>query len=375
MSPAAPVRAFRSPVVSIAERALAPLLRRLPPETAHALALGALESGVPLPAHPPPPELATTFAGIALPSPLGLAAGFDKDARAPDALGRIGFGHVEVGTVTPRPQPGNPRPRVFRLVRERALVNRLGFPSAGHERVAARLARRPADGTALGVNVGPNAGAADPTADICRGILRLGAFADYVCVNVSSPNTPGLRELQTGDALGELLLRAGEARREAEDRRGRPLPLALKVAPDLDDGDLPGIAERVAERGVDALAVANTTVRRPPSLAGRRAGEPGGLSGPPLMAASTRLLARFRLLLPDAVALVGIGGVAGAEDAWRKIEAGATLVQLYTAFAYRGTRVVGEIHRGLARRLAERGLASPADATGVRAEEIAGTPA
>lgn len=362
-------------MVTIAERAAAPLLRRLPPETAHGLALGALEAGLPSAAHPPPPELATSFAGIPLPSPLGLAAGFDKDARAPDALGRIGFGHVEIGTVTPLPQPGNPRPRVFRLRRERALVNRLGFPSAGHERVAERLARRPEGGVALGANVGPNAGSRDPAGDICRGIERLGPLADYVCVNVSSPNTPGLRGLQTGSALEELLRRAGAARRGAEDRRGRPLPLVVKVAPDLGDEDLPGIASRAAEHGVDALAVANTSARRPPSLSGARAGERGGLSGPPLMAPSTRLLARFRTMLPDSVALVGIGGVAGPEDAWRKIEAGAALVQLYTAFAYRGTRVVGEIHRGLARRLAERGLASPAGAVGARAGEIAEAPA
>ncbi len=298
-----------------------------------------------------------------------MAAGFDKDARVVDALGRIGFGHVEIGTVTPRPQPGNPSPRVFRLVRDRALVNRLGFPSEGLDAVAKRLESR-TNSVVLGANVGCNSSATDPVDDICAGILRLGPLADYVCVNISSPNTPGLRDLQTGPALDALLKQADKARRNAEEKKEKSLPLVVKIAPDLKEPEVRNIADRIAASPVNALSVSNTTIHRPDTLKGRHKKETGGLSGYPLMEPSTRLLAKLHELLPKKIALIGIGGVSEAEDAWRKIEAGATLVQLYTALAWKGPGLIAKIHRGLARRLAASGCANLLEARGRRAAEI-----
>ena len=357
--------------MSYIEALAGPLLRQLAPETAHHLALRVLEAGGGgAPGIEPDPLLATEVAGVSFRSPLGLAAGFDKDARAVPALGQIGFGHVEIGTVTPRPQPGNPRPRLFRLRAQEALINRLGFPSEGLDAVAARLANRPRD-LVVGANVGCNRATSDPIEDITEGITRLGSLVDYVCVNVSSPNTPGLRDLQTGSALDRLLERIHLAKREVEDATGRPLPLFLKVAPDLSVPQVQDLAERLIRQPVHGLAVSNTTVARPPTLTGRHRGEAGGLSGRPLFEPSTRLLAALFRMLPRSITLIGVGGVSGATDAWRKIEAGAGLVQLYTGFVYQGTGLIRRIHTGLAKLVQDSGHPSLAAAVGTRADAIA----
>lgn len=356
--------------VSYIEALAAPLLRQLAPETAHHLALRVLEAGrVGPPGIEPDPILATEVAGVSFRSPLGLAAGFDKDARAIPALGQLGFGHIEVGTVTPRPQPGNPRPRLFRLRAQEALINRLGFPSAGLDAVAERLAKRPR-GLVVGANVGCNRATSDPVVDIVEGIVRLGSLVDYVCVNVSSPNTPGLRDLQTGSALDRLLERTREARREVEDATSRPLPLFLKVAPDLTASQVQDLAERLIRQPVDGLAVSNTTIARPAALTGRHRREAGGLSGRPLFGPSTRLLAALYQSLPRSITLIGIGGISGATDAWQKIEAGAGLVQLYTGFVYQGTGLIHRIHTGLAKLVRDSGHPSMAAAIGTRSEAI-----
>ena len=356
--------------MSYIEALAGPFLRRLAPETAHHLALRVLEAGGGgPPGSDPDPILATEVAGVSFRSPLGLAAGFDKDARAVPALGQIGFGHIEIGTVTPRPQPGNPRPRMFRLRAQEALINRLGFPSEGLDAVAARLANRPRN-LVVGANVGCNRATSDPIVDISEGIIRLGSLVDYVCVNVSSPNTPGLRDLQTGSALDRLLERIRQARREVEDATSRPLPLFLKIAPDLTASQTDDLAERLIRKPVDGLAVSNTTVARPATLTGRYRGEVGGLSGRPLFEPSTRLLAALYRILPRSITLIGIGGVSGATDAWRKIEAGAGLVQLYTGFVYQGTGLIHQIHTGLAKLVRDSGYPSLAAAVGTGSDAV-----
>ena len=356
--------------MTLIESVAGPLLRNLAPETAHHLALRALEAGIAVPrVAVPDPVLATQVAGLSLPSPLGLAAGFDKDARAVPALGRFGFGHVEIGTVTPKPQPGNLRPRVFRLPAQQAMINRLGFPSDGIEAVADRLANRP-EGLTVGANVGCNRATADPVADITTGIRRLASLADYVCVNVSSPNTPGLRDLQTGTALDHLLTQVREAREDVENKIGRHLPVFLKIAPDLNPTGVRDLANRIIRQPVDALVVSNTTIARPPTLTGPHRGEVGGLSGPPLLEPSTRLLATLYGLLPRTVSLVGVGGISSASDAWRKIEAGASLIQLYTGFVYGGSQLIEEILTGLVHHLREAGYGSVSSAVGRRSEVL-----
>lgn len=356
--------------MTLIESVAGPILRNLAPETAHHLALRALEAGIAIPrVTAPDPVLATQIAGLSLSSPLGLAAGFDKNARAVPALGRLGFSHVEIGTVTPKPQPGNLRPRVFRLPAQQALINRLGFPSDGIEAVADRLAKRP-EGLTLGANVGCNRVTADPIGDITTGIRRLASLVDYVCVNVSSPNTHGLRDLQTGTALDHLLSRVRKAREDVEDKIGRRLPVFLKIAPDLNPAAVRHLVDRVIRQPVDALVVSNTTIARPATLTGPHRGEIGGLSGPPLFEPSTRLLATLYGLLPRTIGLVGVGGISSALDAWRKIEAGASLIQLYTGFVYHGSQLVEEIHTGLVRHLQESGYGSVSSAVGRRSQVL-----
>ena len=320
------------------------------------------------------PALAVDVAGLGFAHPLGVAAGYDKEGEVVAPLLAAGFSHVEVGTVTPRPQPGNPRPRVFRLAEDRAVINRYGFNSGGADAVAARLdrprGRRPIG--VRGVNVGANkatVASGDVAADYARGIARLGARADYVTINVSSPNTPGLRAWQ-GEGLRALVERAGEAMAALPDAEPGRRPLFLKIAPDLARSELDAVAKAVEGR-IDALIVSNTTLARD-GLRSRHARETGGLSGRPLFAPSTRVLALMRLRLPG-TPLVGVGGVEDAETAWRKIEAGATLVQLYTALVYRGPGVVGEIVRGLSERCAREGVAIR-DVVGREAQAIADAP-
>ncbi len=341
-----------------------PLMFRLPLEAAHAVGLGALQAGlgrfvVGDTREEHPTDLRQRIWGLDFVNPIGLAAGFDKDARVPDAMRRLGFGFVEVGTVTPRPQPGNPGPRLFRLDEDRAVVNRLGFNSGGLNGVAARLARRQRRGI-VGVNLGKNRDSADAAADYAEGIRRMAGLADYLVVNISSPNTPGLRDLQGRAALASLLGRLLDARAQT----GSPAPLLLKIAPDLAAAECSDIAEVALDAGIDGLIVANTTVERPAGLVSRHAGEPGGLSGRPLFAPSTAVLAEMHRLTRGRLPLIGVGGVASAADAYAKIRAGASLVQLYTALVFDGPSLVGRINRELAELVRRDGFAAVADAIG-----------
>jgi len=340
-----------------------PLLRLLPPETAHRASIAALRVGI----APGGPELDPSSLGITLwgrrfPNPVGLAAGFDKNAEVPDAMLRFGFGFVETGTVTPRPQPGNPKPRLFRLVEDRALINRLGFNNEGLDAVRTRLVARRGRAGLVGANLGKNKDSTDAIADYVAGARALAGLADYLVVNVSSPNTPGLRDLQRKTSLLALIAALKSARGEVVSTD--PPPLLLKIAPDLSEDGRAEIAEAALESGVDGVVISNTTVARPAGLRSRHAHESGGLSGKPLLAVSTALVGEMRRLTRGRMPLVGVGGVASGADAYAKIRAGASLVQLYTALVYEGPGLVSRIKRDLAGFLARDGFASIADAVG-----------
>jgi dihydroorotate dehydrogenase len=338
------------------------LLRRLEPEKAHRLTIEALQKGYgPRDRRPGPASLAVEIAGLSLPNCVGLAAGFDKNAEVPDAMLAAGFGFVECGTVTPLPQAGNPQPRLFRLPKDRAVINRMGFNNEGLEAFADRLAARPRTGI-VGANLGANKDSADRIGDYVLGLQKLWGLSDYFTVNVSSPNTPGLRDLQSHAALAELAARLAEARKGLK-AEGRDFPIFLKVAPDLAEEDAPDIAATVRRHGFDGIIVSNTTVARPPGLRSSHRRETGGLSGAPLMAPSTRMLGLFHQADRN-LALIGAGGIASGADAYAKIRAGASAVQLYTALVYAGPGLVGRIKRDLAARLRADGFASAADARG-----------
>jgi dihydroorotate dehydrogenase len=315
-----------------------PALFALEPEAAHRAAIRALALGLyrPAPAHDP--RLNRRILGLDFPNPVGLAAGFDKNGEVPDAALALGFGFVEIGTVTPRPQGGNPRPRMFRAPADRAIVNRLGFNSEGHDAVHARLARRRRRGI-VGVNLGANKESSDRIADYVTGARRFGDVADYLTINISSPNTPGLRDLQEKDALRRLLGEVGAARGS--------VPVLVKIAPDLDDDALGGIVETVIAAGIDGMIVSNTTLSRDGISDARLAAEAGGVSGRPLFAPSTKMLARVRRLAGDRLVLVGVGGIESGVAARQKLAAGADLVQLYTGMVYEGpglpARIVAEL--------------------------------
>ncbi len=346
-------------------RFVRPLLDLLDPEVAHGLTLGALARGLgPRGVSPDDPILGIRLWGRDFPNPIGLAAGFDKNASAVGPLFGLGFGLVEVGTITPRPQAGNPRPRVFRLPEDHAVINRLGFAGEGVEAAKRRLVRWRAQGGVgiLGVNLGKNRDSADAAADYAEGTRALAALADYLVINVSSPNTPGLRALQ-GRAELEGLVQAVRAAL-AEARPGDPLPVLVKVAPDLEADDLADIAAVALEQGIDGLIATNTTIGRPPDLTGRHRGETGGLSGRPLFTLSTRVLAELRRLTAGRVPLVGVGGVASGAEAYAKIRAGACLVQLYTGLIYQGPALVPRIKAELAALLRRDGFNSVGDAVG-----------
>ena len=335
------------------------LLRQLPPETAHNATLALLGAVGPLlpAAAPDNPRLAVRALGLDFPNPVGLAAGFDKDARVPDAMAKFGFGFVECGTVTPRPQAGNPRPRLFRLREDRAVINRMGFNNGGCDLAAKNLSARKAKGI-VGINIGANKDSADRIADYARCFSQLGGLADYVTVNVSSPNTPGLRGLQGREELTRLLGTMTEARAKLSHK-----PILLKIAPDLDEAALDEIADVVRASGIEGLIVSNTTIARPP-LKSAHAGETGGLSGAPLLDPSTKVLAAMHQRLNGAVTLVGVGGIAAGEDAWAKIRAGASLVQLYTALTFHGPSLVSRIKRELLACMTRDGFANVTDAVG-----------
>jgi dihydroorotate dehydrogenase len=352
--------------VSLLHDLAARALRALDPEMAHEVTLAALRAGLgPVAPADPDPVLATELAGLRLPNPIGLAPGFDKNAAAPRALLRAGFGFVECGTVTPRPQAGNPRPRLFRLAADKAVINRMGFNNAGLEAFAAGLAAR-GPGGVVGANVGANKDSADRAGDYVAGLRRLWPLADYFTLNVSSPNTPGLRDLQAKAALADLLGAVAEARTALAAAPAGERPVFLKVAPDLAPGDVGDIVEAAVAFGLDGLIVSNTTIARPDSLRGRRRGEAGGLSGAPLFGPSTALLREFHAASAGRLALIGVGGVATGRDAYAKIRAGACAVQLYTALAYEGPGLVTRLRRDLAALLRADGFASVRDAVGAR---------
>lgn len=334
-------------------------LRCIDPERAHGLALAGLRAGlVPAPGPVTSPRLATTVAGLKLPNPVGLAAGFDKNAVALAPLMRAGFGFIEVGAATPRPQPGNPRPRLFRLTQDRAAINRFGFNNDGAEAIAARLAARP-EGIPVGLNLGANKDSDDRAGDFARVLATCGPHADFATVNVSSPNTERLRELQGKAALAALLGRVMEARAGLD----RPIPVFLKIAPDLTEAELADIAEVALAAGVQAIVATNTTLDRA-GLRSTHRDEKGGLSGAPLFERSTRVLARLSALTEGRVPLIGVGGVGSAEEAYQKIRAGASAVQLYTAMVFQGISLAARIARGLDEILAREGYESVADAVG-----------
>ena len=341
-------------------RFLRPLVFALDAESAHRATIAALRWAPKR--RPPsfPASLTTSVAGLGFPSPVGLAAGFDKDAEVSAEMLGLGLGFVEVGTLTPRPQNGNPRPRLFRLAQDGAVINRMGFNNRGQAMALARLQRRDRSLGVVGVNVGANKDSADRIADYAQGVRAMAPVADYLTVNISSPNTPGLRNLQSGGELAELLAAVREAR-----EIGGP-PVFLKVAPDLEGGDHERIARAALDHGVNALIVANTTVARPP-LRSRYANEAGGLSGRPLTGIALDQLRRFRSIVGTELPLIAAGGVASADDAWARIRAGASLVQLYTALVYEGPGLARRIAAGLAERIEQEGMSTISEAVGSEA--------
>jgi dihydroorotate dehydrogenase len=338
-------------------------LSRLDAEAAHGLALKALKSGL-LPAdrRPDAASLAIRVWGRSVPNPIGLAAGFDKDARVPDALLRLGFGFVEIGSVTPRPQRGNPKPRIFRLPDDGAIINRLGFNNEGLAVAAARLTARRGRGGIVGANIGKNRDTADPYADYEEGVRIMAPLADYLVVNISSPNTPGLRELQRRQHVAVLIEKLLAVRRAAVPEA--PPPLLVKIAPDLTEEERADLAEVAVTSGIDGLIVSNTTIARPPGVRGSRIDEPGGLSGKPLFLPSTALLAEMHRRTRGRVRLIGVGGVANGADAYAKIRAGASLVQLYTGLVFQGPALIQRITTELAALLRRDGFDSVAAAVG-----------
>ncbi len=339
-------------------KTLRPLLFRIDPERAHALTIAALGLGLGPRAGPDDSILQTTLAGMVLPNPIGLAAGFDKNAAVPDAMLRLGFGFVETGTVTPLPQPGNPQPRLFRLVEDDAVINRLGFNNAGLAHHVARLAARRGRPGVVGVNIGANKDSADRIGDYVTGMAAAGPHASYVTANISSPNTPGLRGLQTRASLTELIARLQPL------AGGRPL--FIKVAPDLTPDEIDAVAEVALGGGVSGLIVSNTTLARPP-LRSPNGDQHGGLSGAPLFAPSTEVLRHFARATAGRLPLIGVGGIASGADAYAKLRAGATAVQLYTGMVFHGPGLVVRIKTELAALLRRDGCASVGDAIGVDA--------
>ncbi len=332
-----------------------PLAFALDAERAHRLTIAGLRLMPTLDPAPFPDSLRSTVAGVDFPSPVGLAAGFDKNAEVPEQMLGLGFGFVEVGTITPKPQPGNPKPRMFRLVEDCAVINRLGFNNQGLKRAYDRLRHTTHLHGVIGVNVGANKDSANRIADYAEGIRRMAPVARYLTVNISSPNTPGLRGLQEEGELRELLAAVEEVRTNK--------PIFLKVAPDLVAGDHERIVRAALNHHVDALIVANTTVSRP-LLKSRHAGEIGGLSGAPLKALALEALRSFRSASGGEIPLIGVGGISNADDAWERIRAGASLVQLYSAMVYEGPGIARTIATGLAQRLKREGMANISELVG-----------
>ena len=340
------------------------VMRKLPAERAHNTTIKALKAGLgPVAVKANSPELVTHVGGLTLPNPVGLAAGFDKDCEVPDAMLAAGFGSVECGTVTPRPQMGNPKPRLFRLTEDEAVINRMGFNNGGLEVFKSRLTQRHGKGGIVGANLGANKDSEDRVADYVTGLKALWGLSDYFTINISSPNTPGLRDLQNENAMDELLGRLSEAR--AELMGDSPsYPMFLKVAPDVDSTEIERIVQQARTYGMNAIIVSNTTIARPDSLQSAHKGEGGGLSGAPLFEPSTEVLKEFYAAAQGRIDLIGVGGISNGEQAYAKIRAGAKAVQLYSALVFQGPGLVTEINRDLKARLKADGFSSIAEAVG-----------
>ncbi|QAX29354.1 quinone-dependent dihydroorotate dehydrogenase [Leisingera sp. NJS204] len=350
--------------MKLTEKLALAALHKTDPETAHGLSIKALTMGLaPAPGPVTSARLGTTLAGIDLPNPVGLAAGYDKNAEALAPLAKSGFGFIEVGAATPRPQPGNPKPRLFRLTEDKAAINRFGFNNEGMEAIAARLAQRPREAV-IGLNLGANKDSEDRAADFAKVLAHCGAHLDFATVNVSSPNTEKLRDLQGKAALTALLAGVIGTR----NRLSRRVPVFLKIAPDLDREGIADIAAVALESGIDAVIATNTTLSRD-GLRSAHKGEAGGLSGAPLFEKSTRVLAQLSELLEGQVPLVGVGGISTAEQAYAKICAGASAVQFYTAMVYGGLSLAGDIARGLDALLARDGFDNVAQAVGTKRKD------
>jgi dihydroorotate dehydrogenase len=352
----------RNPLPVTLYSLLRPLIFRIPAEPAHRLTIRALSLNQPGGPKAPTPSLAQRVAGIAFPNPVGMAPGFDKNAEVPDAMLSLGYGFVEVGTVTPLPQEGNPKPRLFRLTEDRAVINRMGFNNEGSQAVANRLVRRRETGLRglpgiVGVNIGANKDSVDRIADYAQMTRMMAPLASYLTVNISSPNTPGLRALQDEGALSALLDAVIEARGNIN------VPIFLKLAPDLEPSDIDGICRIALEKQLAALIVSNTTITRP-SLQSRHAAEAGGLSGEPLRELALQRLRDFRKASGAAIPLIGVGGIATVDDAWARIRAGASLIQIYSAMVYEGPGLAGRIVAGLEKKVREAGMTSIAEAVG-----------
>ncbi len=350
------------------------LMRKLPAETAHNFGIKALAAGLgPRAVTAPSATLATSVGGLSLPNPVGLAAGFDKNAQVPDAMLRVGFGFVECGTVTPLPQTGNPKPRLFRLTQDRAVINRMGFNNGGLDLYTARLKARRGKTGIVGANLGANKNSDDRINDYLIGLERLWGIPDYFTINISSPNTPGLRALQGADEMDELLGRIAQTRAELSKaelskdtltKDGSHTPVFLKVAPDLDSAQIERIVEQALTYKMDALIISNTTIARPQDLRSPHKAEGGGLSGAPLFEPSTKILSEFYAASAGRIDLIGVGGIGSGAQAYGKIRAGAKAVQLYSALVFSGPALVNEINADLAKRLAADGFSSVADAVG-----------
>ena len=339
-------------------------MRVLPAEPAHKATIKALKAGLgPVAVKTASPELVTTVGGLTLPNPVGLAAGFDKDCDVPDAMLAAGFGFVECGTVTPRPQIGNPKPRLFRLTEDQAVINRMGFNNGGLDNFKERLTKRQGKDGIVGANLGANKDSDDRVEDYVKGLKALWGLSDYFTINISSPNTPGLRDLQNENAMDELLGRIAEARAELTGD-SPSYPMFLKVAPDLDHGEIERIVEQARNYGMNAIIISNTTIARPDTLKSRSKGEAGGLSGAPLFEPSTEILKEFYTASKGKIDLIGVGGISSGAQAYAKIRAGAKAVQLYSALVFQGPGLVTEINRDLKLRLKADGFRSITEAVG-----------
>lgn len=346
-------------ILSLVDRVGLAALHKMDAETAHGVTIKALKSGL-LPAceAPDDPRLHQTFWDLTFANPIGMAAGFDKDGDVPDEVLRLGFGFTEIGSVTPLPQPGNPKPRVFRLPEDEGVINRFGFNNKGHEALLQKLEARKSRPGIVGINVGANKDATDRIADYVKGIEAFAPYASYFTVNISSPNTPGLRDLQARSSLEELLSGVMDARNTAMERIGRKVPVLLKIAPDVDDIALDDICAVVLAKHVDGMIVSNTTISRDGLKSGAVAEEAGGLSGKPVFRKATIALAKTRKRVGADLPLIGVGGIDSAETAWTKITAGADLLQLYSSMVYKGPRLARDIVAGLSAKLDREGLSS-----------------